>query len=132
MSPRRPLLHAARIADIVLFYPALLLVIWGELAGPDPQVLGLLALFNDKLLHFLAYFALAAMAAAAFRERRPVFFAGVALMVLGGVLEILQGFTGREVSVYDEIANVAGVLVGGFGARAIVEPLQRRLAPPFE
>ena len=128
MKLPRPLLHAARLADVFLFYPALLLVIWGELTGAPPPVFGWVENWNDKLLHFFAYFGLSAMAAAAFKERHPVFFAGVALMLLGGVLEIVQGLTGRDMSVYDEIANVAGVLVGGFGARAIVEPLRRRLA----
>ena len=37
MKLSRPLLHAARIADEILFYPALILVIWGELTGNEPQ-----------------------------------------------------------------------------------------------
>jgi VanZ family protein len=114
--------HAARLADIALFYPALLLVIWGELTPqPAPVVEGA----NDKLLHFIAYFGLAAMAASAIRHRRPAILAGLGLIVLGGVLEIIQGFVGRDLSLYDEFANTAGVVVGGFAARAAVEPLRR-------
>jgi hypothetical protein len=42
MKLRRPLLHAARIADEVLFYPALALVIWGELSPAQPNAFGML------------------------------------------------------------------------------------------
>lgn len=121
----RSWLHAARLADIVLFYPALLLVIWGELTPqPTPVIEGQ----NDKLLHFIDYFGLAAMASLAVRKRKGAIFAGIGLIVLGGALEIVQGFIGRDMSLYDELANTAGVLVGGFAARIIVERLRRRLA----
>jgi VanZ family protein len=123
MKIPRPVLHAARIADIVLFYPALLLVIWGELSGPEPV---LLQGASDKLLHFLAYFGLAAMAGAAFKRRGQMIFAGLGLIVLGGILEIIQGFTGRDMSLLDEIANTMGVIAGSICARALVEPLRRR------
>jgi VanZ family protein len=126
MQPSRPLLHALRIADAIFFYPVLLLVIWGELSGPQPIIFDLFQYFSDKLLHFIAYFGLAAMAAAAFKTRRPVILACFGLILLGGVLEIVQGFTGRDMSVYDEIANTLGVFAGGTAARAIVEPLRRR------
>ena len=125
MRVPRPWLHAARILDAIFFYPALILVIWGELTPrPPPEV----EVSNDKALHFIAYFGLSAMAAAAVTGRRAALRVGLALIVLGGVLEILQGFTGRDMSLYDELANTIGVLVGGFAARAVVESLRRRLA----
>ena len=55
-QPSRPhetapsLLHAARIADEVLFYPALVLVIWGELSSAQPDAFGLFGEGNDKAL----------------------------------------------------------------------------------
>jgi len=122
MTPSRALLHLARVVDQFLFYPTLTVVIWGELTGKEPNVVGLL---NDKLLHFLAYFALGAMAAAALKNRLPVVWACLGLMLLGGVLEIIQGFTGRDMSAYDELANVAGVVAGGVSARLCVEYLRR-------
>jgi VanZ family protein len=124
MKIPRPWLHAARMADSILFYPALLLVVWGELSPRPSEVI---EGANDKLLHFIAYFGLAAMAAMAVRRRRAAIFAALGLIVLGGVLEIIQGFGGRDMSLYDEFANISGVLVAGFAARAIVEPLRRRL-----
>jgi len=126
MQRPRSLLHALRIADAILFYPALLLVIWGELSGRPPPLL--LQGSNDKLLHFIAYFGLTAMSAAGFKTRRPVIFACLGVIFLGGVLEIVQGFIGRDMSIYDEIANTLGVIAGGIGARAIVEFLLQRLA----
>jgi VanZ family protein len=128
MKLPRPFLHVARVADIALFWPALALVVWGELAIPEPtRFWSILDQINDKLLHFIAYFLLGAMAAAAFRGRRPVFTAVLALIVLGGALETLQGLIGRDMSVYDALANTAGAVLGGFGARIVVEPLHKRI-----
>src|SRR6185312_5377611 len=69
MKLPRPLLHAARIANEVLFYPALV-VVRGELAPVEPDAFGWLAGINDKLLHFAAYFGLSVMAGAAVRRRK--------------------------------------------------------------
>lgn len=124
MTFSRPFLHTLRIAVAILFWPVLALVIWGEVLAPDG--LSIFAYFNDKILHFNAYFIMAAMAAAAFRRRRGVIAAVLALILLGGVLEIVQHFTGRDASVYDELANAAGAILGGNLARIAVEPLRRR------
>jgi VanZ family protein len=124
----RPLFHLARLADAVLFWPALTFVVWGELVAPEGRgLLNFLARINDKALHFIAYFILAAMAGAAFRDRRPVFTAVLALIVLGGALETLQGFVGRDSSAYDALANTVGAVTGGLLARTVVEPLRRRI-----
>ncbi len=122
MKIPRTLLHRLRVADMVLFYPALLLVIWGELA---PQVPDVFEQASDKLLHFIAYFGLAGMAAVACKGRKGAVLAVIALMAVGGLLEIVQGFVGRDASIYDELANMAGALTGGIAARALVEALSR-------
>jgi VanZ family protein len=83
---------------------------------------------NDKLLHFTAYFGLAAMAAAGLKSRSSALKAVIALILLGGVLEIVQGLVGRDMSVFDELTNAAGAVVGGFLARLVIEPLRRRFA----
>ena len=83
MKLPRPLLHAARIADEVLFYPALV-VVRGELAPVEPDAFGWLAGINDKLLHFAAYFGLSVMAGAAVRRRKTAILAGLGLVLLGG------------------------------------------------
>jgi VanZ family protein len=90
-----------------LFWPALALVIWGELT-PHPPAMG----ESDKVLHFLAYFGLAGLASTALRYRRAVILAALGLILLGGVLEVLQMFTGRDAELLDEVANTIGVLSG--------------------
>jgi VanZ family protein len=119
-------LHRARLVDAVLFWPVLALVVWGELAdfGAATNIR-----FNDKVMHFFAYFALGWMAAAAFRDRRPVRIAVLLLIVLGALLEIAQGYVGRDTSGLDQLANMAGALTGAVLGRLIVEPLRRRVAP---
>ncbi|HWA04848.1 MAG TPA: VanZ family protein [Rhizomicrobium sp.] len=90
-----------------LFWPALALVIWGELT-PHPPALG----EPDKVLHFVAYFGLAAIAALALRKRRAIAAAVLALVFLGGMLEVVQGLVGRDAEWLDEAANTAGAIAG--------------------
>src|SRR5262249_50319849 len=100
--------------------------VWGEIFAPEGQ--GLLARINDKLLHFLAYFLLAAMASMAVKRRGSARLAVLGIILLGGALEIVQGYVGRDMSVYDELANTAGAIPGGIIARLIIEPLRRQYA----
>ena len=90
-----------------VFLPALAVVIWGELKpstqGPEGW---------DKVLHFTAYFGLAWLATVALANLRRALGAGVMLAVLGGVLEIVQSFVGRDAEWGDELANVIGVCAG--------------------
>jgi VanZ family protein len=116
MKVRRPLLHAARIADEVLFYPALAVVIWGELSPAQPDAFGLLGAIKDNIL-YLKSFLLAAIAAAAVTRPSSVVLTGLGLILLGGVLEIVQSYVGRDPSIYDELANMVGVLAGTVCAR---------------
>jgi VanZ family protein len=46
-----------------------------------------------------------------------VVLTGLGLILLGGVLEIVQSYVGRDPSIYDELANMAGVLAGTVCAR---------------
>jgi VanZ family protein len=91
-----------------LFLPALAVVIWGELR---PSVQGPEVLW-DKLLHFIAYFGLAAIATLALGRLRPALWAGLLLATFGGLLEIIQSFVGRDAEWGDELANVIGVCAG--------------------
>src|SRR4029079_4255438 len=125
MKLSRRSLHRARIIDSILLWPVLALVIWGELTRLAPEVRWH---FNDKLVHFLSYFLLGAMAAAALKHRRPVVLAVLGLILLGGALEIVQGWVGRDRSFLDEVANTAGAVTGALLARIFVEPLRRRFA----
>lgn len=112
----------------VLFWPSLLLVIWGSLTTLMRPPLDLGLSFQDLIVHFVAYGGLAGMAAMALKPRGPVIWAVLGLIVMGAGLEILQSFTGRERDIFDAVANSIGALGGGFMGRAIVEPMQRRYA----
>jgi VanZ family protein len=101
---------------LVLFWPGLLLIIWGELrpSAHSPE-----QIIWDKVLHFTAYFGLALMAGLALRAPRKVMLAVLAVILVGGLLEIVQGFVGRDADIFDEIANSIGALIGAALALAI-------------
>ncbi len=107
---RKRLLSFSRRAVRWLFLPALALIVWGELS-PNPLPDAFEAT-SDKLLHFTAYFILGGMAWSVFREGRRGALAVFVVIVLGGVLEVLQGMVGRDMSFWDEVANTAGALTG--------------------
>jgi VanZ family protein len=96
----------ARLA-FVLFWPALALVVWGELTPHPPTIHA-----PDKLLHFTAYFGLAGIATVALQRGRGVLVALLCLVALGGALEIVQSFTGRDAEMLDEVANAVGATLG--------------------
>lgn len=121
-SPRA-ILHAARLADAVLFWPALAFVLWGQLQPDSPFALENI---NDKLLHFSAYFVLGSMAGGAVRRRGAVKWAILGLIVAGALVEVLQSYVGREPSVLDGVANGAGAIAGALLARFVLDPLRRR------
>jgi len=100
----------ARRLALWLFWPALILVVWGELTPHPPRLDA-----PDKLLHFLAYFGLSGIATTALGRGRVVLAIVLGLIALGGALEILQIFTGRDAEWLDEAANAAGAVLGALG-----------------
>jgi large conductance mechanosensitive channel len=136
MTPSAKLVIWLRRVALWLFWPALALVVWGELEpGADAEI----AVW-DKALHFIAYFGLAGIATVALRARRTALYAIIALVAIGGALEIIQGIVGRDSDIYDEVANTFGALVGGgmaWGFLALIGRLlphfaQNKLAPTSE
>jgi VanZ family protein len=88
-------------------------------------------LFWDKSLHFTAYFGLSGMICLALKEPRRVFVAAITLILFAGALEIMQGYTGRDPDIYDELANTLGVITGsGIGYTIIWLLTPKRLAVP--
>ena len=119
-------MKATHAAALYLFWPAVALIAWGELTPHPPTFT---AMFWDKSLHFTAYFGLASMATVVLGVQRRTLWAILGLIALGGVLEILQGFTGRDPDIFDELANTIGAISGAlvgigflwvFGKRAPV------------
>lgn len=96
---------------VMLFWPAAIVVTWGELTPSPPH---LEAHVWDKLLHFTAYFGLAAMAALSLKSRRMLLYAVLGLIAFGGLLEIVQGMTGRDADLLDEFANTLGAVTGTY------------------
>jgi VanZ family protein len=82
--------------------------------------------FNDKFLHFSAYFILAAMSAGAIKQRGWAKWAALGLIVLGGAVELIQGFVGRDPSLLDGITNGAGAIAGALLARFVLDSLRMR------
>ena len=109
------LLRFSQFLSHWLFWPGVVLITWGELT-PNPPDLG--GVFGwDKLEHFTAYFGLASMATLVmgFKPRLAGAFLGIILF--GAMLEILQGYTGRDPDMFDFLANSIGAFAGlGVGA----------------
>jgi VanZ family protein len=98
-----------RRAGAWLFWPALAVVVWGELTPHPPK---LAALLWDKAEHFIAYFGLALLASLGWGLRRSLVLVFAAVVALGGMLEILQSFVGRDAEWGDFFANSLGALAG--------------------
>src|SRR5690348_7921114 len=85
------------------------LIVWGSLT-PSPPDMDISLPDFDKVEHFGAYLMLTAWFTAAF-PRRWLWIA-VAFAVLGGLVEILQGYTGRDPEWGDWLADCIGVAAG--------------------
>lgn len=115
-------LPSLRFVSRWLFWPAVALIVWGELTPSPPPALDLLW---DKAEHFIAYFGLAAMATLALRLSRRLAWAIGGILLLGIVLEILQHFTGRDPDIKDVIANVLGTMAGLSAAGAFATLVEK-------
>ena len=73
-----------------------------------------------------AYFILGAMAGAAIRQRGWVKWAVLGLIALGGAIEVIQAFVGRDPSLLDGITNGAGAIAGALLARFVHDALRLR------
>ena len=118
------------IARLVLAWRLLALgmalaILVGSLWPTMPAVPGGM---SDKLLHFLAYVALALAFAAAFSRRHWLAIA-LGLAVFGAVIEILQHWlsSSREGEWLDLGANLGGIATGLAMALAVPHPWRQRL-----
>jgi VanZ family protein len=114
----------ARRAGACLFLPALAVVAWGELTPHPPALPG--PWVWDKADHFTAYFGLMTLAALGWGLRRSLGLVYLAVIALGGGLEILQGFFGRDPEWGDFLANSIGATIG-LGVATLYLAIPRRL-----
>jgi VanZ family protein len=110
------------------FWPALAVVAWGELTPHPPSMAEHVW---DKAEHFTAYFGLALLATLAWGLKRSLIWIYLGIAALGGALEILQFYTGRDGDWHDELANCLGAATG-MGLAALYLVIPRRLVdgPP--
>lgn len=124
-------LPRVRRAGALLFIPALAVVAWGELTPHPPKLADEIFLW-DKAEHFTAYFGLALLASLGWGLRRSLLFVFLAVLAIGGTLELLQMVTGRDAEWADMLANTLGALCGT-GLAVLYMAIPRRLvdaAPP--
>jgi len=79
----------------------------------EPEDGGGASRINDKLAHFLAFFALAGWFAALV-ERRFYWLIALGMLSVGGLIEVAQGLMalGRTADLLDFVADAAGVSAG--------------------
>jgi VanZ family protein len=116
----KTLLDRLAYAAAVFFLPALSGVVGGEISLADDGLP-----IWDKAKHFTAYFILSLLAITALKAGKNALWAMLGLIVMGGMLEIVQGLIGRDCDVHDEYANTLGVLAGGLLAWVIARLVGR-------
>ena len=109
---------------LYLLWPAVALIVWGEV---KPQPGEIETLVWDKALHFTAYFGLGGLICVALKAERRVIPAILGLALFGGVLEIVQGFTGRDPSFFDETANILGAICGAAVGWLLIRMLRPKI-----
>lgn len=107
-----------RVLSLWLFWPGVVLVVWGELTPQLPQLGGILGW--DKADHFIAFFGLAGMATMVIGLRPRLVPAVLGVVLLSGALEILQAFTGRDAEILDFVANSLGACAGTLAGMAFL------------
>jgi VanZ family protein len=118
-----------RRAGAVLFWPALAVVIWGELTPHPPKLAG--PWLWDKLDHFTAYFGLSLLSTLGWGLRRSLLWVFLAVVGLGGGMEILQTLVGRDGAWGDFLANDLGALLGlGVAVAYLAMPRHLVETPP--
>jgi VanZ family protein len=99
---------------LVLVYLTALVVgtHWPYAAGPPKE--DRVFAYDEKIVHFLAYFGLAVLVFGLLANpsgaKAALWLAGLAL--LGGIDELTQPPFGRECDPYDWVADLAGLLLG--------------------
>ncbi|HEX7006142.1 MAG TPA: VanZ family protein [Alphaproteobacteria bacterium] len=97
---------AARIAQLAFWIAALVVLV---LAVKPPSTLPPLIPW-DKAAHFLAFYVLTVLAAAAF-PRRTLLLLAVALSAYGALIELIQAHPaiGRDSDIWDWVADTAAI-----------------------
>lgn len=115
-SPQFGVAPQTRRALILSFWAVLIgCVVLGSLSPAGSPVVAAVGRlhFNDKVMHFCAYLALALLPVVGFQDRRSGLKAALSMFLLGLLMEAGQHFSpGRSVELRDVLANGAGVGCG--------------------
>lgn len=114
-----------RRAGAGLFLPALAVVCWGELIPHPPSLPG--PWEWDKADHLTAYFGLGLFAVLGWGRRGTYVWLWLGVTAIGGCLEVVQSFIGRDAEWGDILANSTGAAVAvGLGAAYLSIPRSPR------
>lgn len=100
-------LAAARF--ILFSYAALIAYL--SLSSGDLQNWGDVA-YLDKMQHAMAYSGFAFLGSFCVLQWRQRYYAAMVILFFSAVIEVLQGYVGRQTSWHDLIANTMGILTG--------------------
>ncbi len=96
---------------LILGWTLVGLVVFFSVITSPPETLGLLG--GDKLLHFSTYAVIMVWFGLIYLPGRAYLNLGVGFIMMGIVLEFIQGVTGyRSLEYFDMIANAIGVSIG--------------------
>lgn len=116
--------------QVLLAFGVVLLVhlsLFSDFMPPYKRLWGRVTL--DNVLHFAAFAALGLVTPMAVCNRRRALLALLALLLLGGTLELLQlAIPNRRCQLYDALGNTLGLLLGGSAGFALRARLRRN--PP--
>ena len=104
-------LHILRLSIFILIASVILVL---SLVPRPPEVIKVFS-FSDKIEHFAAYIALSlsfAFLIFSCNLRKTAVFAVLFSSLYGGVIEVLQGFTGRSPEFLDLLSDTAGAVTG--------------------
>lgn len=82
---------------------------------PEPLVLA----GSDKLQHLIAYSALAFLAVVSRKTTKATVIMLIAVIVYGGLIELIQPYVNRSGDFIDFLANIGGAILGGLLARSV-------------
>jgi VanZ family protein len=102
---------------------------------PKPPEIPVGIHYADKIAHFVAYIVLSFLVFASVSEGKhigaaltTVLIVAASCVVFGGLIEILQIFTGREPELWDLAADSIGAVCGAFVGAGLLRRLYRKQA----
>ncbi len=103
------------VIRIIVFISIALAILILSLVPKPPEVIREFAL-GDKIMHLIAYIALAFsmdfILPKYFKVKTIILFTIISSSVFGGLIEFLQGFTGRSPELLDLVFDAAGAAIG--------------------